>query len=244
MLFIDVLTAARLEAAQAWRATYFAQSHLERHPDPQGTILNVGNAQVIYGGAELPVNRAIGLGMVDPVLPAHLEAIEEFYAVRGLPARVDLCPLADNSLITLLGERGYRVERFYTVLVTRLPSPEAGEPPGDIRITPATPGDATRWVQVVSQGFDETEQPDPETVRILSANFHAQNAYAFLAWIGDEPAGVFHGFVEEPCDVRFDLCGPFWARLVVLTEVDGADVAHPVLADHLAGQVGCCREVV
>ncbi|HXF63441.1 MAG TPA: GNAT family N-acetyltransferase, partial [Caldilineaceae bacterium] len=188
-LFIDVLTAARLEAAQAWRATYFAQSHLERHPDPQGAILNVGNAQVVYGGADLPVNRAIGLGMVDPVRPAHLEAIEEFYAVRGLPARVDLCPLADNSLIMLLGERGYRVERFYTVLVTRLPSPEASEPPGDIRITPATPGDAARWVQVVSQGFDEAEQSNPETVRILSANFHAQNAYAFFAWIGDEPAG-------------------------------------------------------
>src|SRR5690554_315285 len=110
MFFADVLTAARLELAQAWRATYYARAHLEHQPDPRGDRLTIGGAQVIYGGADAPVNRAIGVGMVEPAGLPTIQAIEEFYAVRGAPVRVDVCRLADAALVNLLADRGYQIE--------------------------------------------------------------------------------------------------------------------------------------
>lgn len=201
MFFVDVLTAARLELAQAWRATYYARAQLEQQPAPQGDTLTIGGAQVIYGGADVPVNRAIGVGMVEPASLPTIQAIEEFYAVRGAPVRIDLCPLADGALVKLLADRGYQLERFYTVLAVRLPVAHA-EPPGDpILVTQATPSEASRWLTVVGQGFDEQEQPSPSMLRILRPNFYATNAYAFFAWIDDEPAGgggmYVHGGVAE-----------------------------------------------
>lgn len=201
MLFVDILTAARLEMAQAWRATHYARARLEHQPDPQGDTLTIGGAQVIYGGATAPVNRAIGVGMVEPVSVPTLEAIEEFYAVRGAPVRLDLCPLADAALVKLLAGRGYAVERFFTVLALRLPPPQTEPLPPEIRITQAAPAEAQQWLTVVGQGFTEQEQPDADMLQILYPNFHAANAHAYFAWIDGQPAGgggmYLHGGVAE-----------------------------------------------
>lgn len=201
MFFVDVLTAARLEMAQAWRATHYARARLEQQPDPQGDTLTIGGAQVIYGGATAPVNRAIGVGMVEPASIPTLEAIEEFYAVRGAPVRIDLCPLADTALIKLLAGRGYELERFSTILAARLPVSESDAPPQEIRISQALPAEAQHWLTVVGQGFDELDHPQETTLQVLHPNFYAANAYAFFAWIGDEPAGgggmYVHGGVAE-----------------------------------------------
>lgn len=201
MLFVDILTAARLEMALAWRATHYARARLEQMPDPQGDTLTIGGAQVIFAGAEAPVNRAIGVGMVEPVSVPTLEAIEEFYAVRAVAARIDLCPLADASLVELLAERGYQLERFQTVLAVRLPVAHTDPPVEAVRITETAPAEATHWLHVVGQGFDEQDEPSASMLRILSPNFHAANAHTFFAWIGDEPAGgggmYVHGGVAE-----------------------------------------------
>jgi len=201
MFFVDSLTAARLEMAQAWRATYYALARLEQQPDPQGDALTIGGAQVIFAGAEAPVNRAVGLGMVEPVSIPTLEAIEEFYAVRRVPVRIDLCPLADAGLPKLLADRGYLLERFQTVLAVRLPVASQELPATDIRVTQAVPAEAMRWLTVVGQGFDEQEQPSPSMLQILRPNFHAANGHAFFAWVGDQPAGgggmYLHGGVAE-----------------------------------------------
>lgn len=200
MFFVDVLTAARLEMAQAWRATHYARARLEQQPDPQGDTLTIGGAQVIYAGATAPVNRAIGVGMAEPASIPTLEAIEEFYAVRRAPVRIDLCPLADAALVKLLAGRGYALERFSTILAARLPAAESAAPP-EVRVTQATPAEAQRWLTVVAQGFDEQDQPQEATLQVLYPNFFAANAHAFFAWIGNEPAGgggmYLHGGVAE-----------------------------------------------
>jgi GNAT superfamily N-acetyltransferase len=200
MFFVDVLTAARLEMAQAWRATYYAKARLEQLPDPQSDVLTIGGAQVIYAGTTAPVNRAIGVGMVEPVSIPTLEAIEEFYAVRHAPVRLDVCPLADTGLLKLLAGRGYELERYSTILAVRLPV-SANAAPQEVRISKVTPAEAQQWLTVVGQGFDEQELPKQTTLQILHPNFYATNAYAFFAWLGDEPAGgggmYIHGGVAE-----------------------------------------------
>jgi hypothetical protein len=46
--------------------------------------------------------------------------MEAFYAGRGLPPELSLCPLADESLIDALCARGYRIRMFMHTWVREL----------------------------------------------------------------------------------------------------------------------------
>jgi hypothetical protein len=199
-MFVDLTLAARLEAAQAWRATHYARAALEANPVQDGSVVTRNDAQLVYGGPDRPVNRTIGLGMTAPVSAADLEAVEEFYRVRGAPIRVDLCPLADPTLVDLLRERRYIIERHVSILALPLPAELPAQDP-TIEITRATAADAALWLRVSARGFDATETPDPQTLAVLAPNFYSANAACYFARIDGEPAGTGglydHGGVAE-----------------------------------------------
>lgn len=191
MLFADSSLARRLEMVQAWRGVEYVQVQQARHPDLQGRVEAIAGGYALYSGARFPVNRAIGLGFESQVTGAELEQVEAFYQGCGLPARVDLCPLADGSLLNALKVRGYQLERFYSVLVC--PLPEEIEviplPPG-VEIAEVQPQEADLWLRTSAQGFSEVETPDQQTLDILAPNFYSPNATCFFAWVGGEPAGA------------------------------------------------------
>lgn len=190
MLFVDLTTAARLEAAQAWRGVYYALAHGSLEPASQSTVLAVAGGQVIYSGPGLPVNRAIGLGMGAPATAEDLDSIEEFFRSRGERPQIDLCPLADESLLALLREHNYGIARFANVLVCPLPQ---SIPPtvslGAAEVRRAKPDEADLWLRVVAQGFSGSETPPAADLRILAPNFYSENALCFFAWLDGEPAG-------------------------------------------------------
>jgi GNAT superfamily N-acetyltransferase len=190
MLFADPSLARRLEMVQAWRGVEYVQVQQARYPDLQGRVEAIAGGYALYSGGRFPVNRAIGLGFESPVTGAELEQIEAFYHACGLPARVDLCPLADSSLLNALQIKGYQLERFYSVLVCPLPEviDLAPLPPG-IEITEVQPQEGELWLKTVAQGFGEVEEPDQQTLDILAPNFYSPNATCFFARIGGEPAG-------------------------------------------------------
>jgi GNAT superfamily N-acetyltransferase len=190
MFFTDRTLATRLEAAQTWRGVYYALAHGLLEPASQSTVLAVAGGQVIYSGHGLPVNRAIGLGMDAPFTAEEIDSIEEFFGSRGERPQIDLCPLADESLLALLQERNYRIARFANVLVCPLPQPV---PPtvslGAAEVRLAKPDEAELWLRVVAQGFTGSEMPPEADLRILAPNFYSQNALCFFAWLDGEPAG-------------------------------------------------------
>ena len=67
--------------------------------------------------AASPFNQASGVGMNGQVTEAELDQLESFYRGRGSALRIMLCPLADPSLVQLLGCRGYRLTEMENVLV-------------------------------------------------------------------------------------------------------------------------------
>ena len=188
MHFVDANLATRLEQTQAWRATYYAQANIERASPPDGAVISVGGAQIVYGGPGLPVNRAIGLGLDAPVTPSDMEAIEEFYAIRQTTPSIDLCPLADASLLPLLRARGYLIERHYSVLFLPLPA-ELPPPNPAIRIARTAPDQADLWINTVGRGFDASDHASTDAIRLLTPNFYGGNSHCYLAWMGNAPVG-------------------------------------------------------
>jgi GNAT superfamily N-acetyltransferase len=202
MLFVDLALAHRLEMAHAWRGVEYARAQRTLHPDVPVKIEPVAGGYAIYAGEGSPLNRAVGVGLSGPVSRTDVEFVEQFYASCGAPSRVDLCPLADPSLLHLLKSGGYHLEQFFSVLVRALAEGAVPAPlPAEVRISRAGPAEAELWITTVAQGFGDAEVPAQETLDLLAPNFHSTNGTCFFAWMDGQPAGggaiYIHGGTAE-----------------------------------------------
>jgi len=119
-----------------------------------------------------------------------MERLEAFFEVRGAPTQIDLCPLADPSIIEQLGLRGYRLREFSNMLVR--PLREGGAPvPGDgaLRVQQCTPSEADVWATTVAQGFSENLIVSEENMIVLKSLFHRPDSICLLAWLEGRPVG-------------------------------------------------------
>jgi hypothetical protein len=124
--------------------------------------------------------------------------VHEFYSSRGETPRIDLCPLADGSLLRLLAESTYGVDSFYQVFLRSLDNlpPQTNPHPGML-VRPADPAEADLWILTTAQGFAGKEDPEPEVLDLLEPNFSSQNGVPFFAWVDGQPAGGGGMYLHE-----------------------------------------------
>jgi GNAT superfamily N-acetyltransferase len=203
MPFVDLALARRLEDAQTWRSIEYARACRTSHPD-QVAVVPVAGGYAVCSGASLPVNRATGLGMKGPVTQPDLDLVAQFFHSRG----VDLCPLADRSLLNLLRAGGYHLDGFLNVLFRAISdyAPDgasAARYSPHVQVRQVDPRERELWLHTVAQGFSGREDPPQEMLDILAPNFDSQIATCFLASIAGEPAGgaaiVTHEGAAELC---------------------------------------------
>lgn len=191
ILFANQSLAQRLELNEALNIADHTQTMAQLYPDEGAIVLPVTGGVAVFTGHTHPVNRTVGLGMSEAVFDTEVERIEAFYNQRQLFAQVDLCPLADASLIGLLGQRGYRAYRFWNVHVRRL-VPDEVYPARDSRVAPLELTEADLWSQTVARAFSGDEEGAPSELYIKLAHIaiNRPDVTCFMAWIGDEPVGV------------------------------------------------------
>jgi GNAT superfamily N-acetyltransferase len=188
--FVDLPAARRMEQVQSWRRWRYAEAYQALHPGLEVSLEQLASGFLIYCAPGSPLNRAVGLGMDRPLAKGVLAEVEKFYTGRGAAARVDLCPLADPSLIEGLKQAGYCLEMFDSVLFQALPSDfEKWPAPARVQVSQAAPEEAGLWLRLTAAGFCEKEEPDPATLDIVGPNFHSANAACFLARLDRQPAG-------------------------------------------------------
>ncbi len=138
-------------------------------------------------------NMAVGLGMSGPVAREEIEQLAAWYEGAGIEPRIEVCPLADVSLIQHCEALNFRVRSFDNVLFREL---SRGE--GVTTAQPAAPGISVR---VVSKGDDAeirrytriamtgSQSPDvalPETDYELSARIVKHpRTLSFIASVRD-----------------------------------------------------------
>ena len=187
-----------MEQVQSWRRWRYAEAYQSLHPTQEVGLEKLAGGSLIYCAPGSPLNRAVGLGMHLPLANGVLKEVERFYAARGEAARVDLCPLADPSLIEGLKRAGYCLEMFDSVLFQFLPADFADWPvPENIQVSQAAAEDAELWLKLTAAGFCEKEEPDQDTLDIIGPNFHSANAACFLARLDGRPAGGAAMFSHE-----------------------------------------------
>ena len=172
---IDFALARRLEAAEAAFGAELTEDHIWL---AGGCVASLGPGS--------PLTHALGMGMNGPVTSEDFCRLEAFYWERGAAPNIDLCPLADVSMIELLGVRGYRPLEFNNVLVRRI-TPEDS---GGLVMIPAR--DCEQWSLTLSRCFFGEENIPDELMVASRALFNAKSSSSFLI---DHTAGC--GFMVQ-----------------------------------------------
>src|SRR5580704_2675114 len=95
------------------------------------------------------------MGLYGEVTAPDMDRVEDFFRSRGVPSTIVVSPLADMSLPALLGERGYRIAEFNSVLIRRINEEEPFEPPAGIVIERVTRQNVSSWTHTLAKGFSQ-----------------------------------------------------------------------------------------
>jgi GNAT superfamily N-acetyltransferase len=214
MLACDVALAARIERAEA-RLLADGVACVARRVGAGSDVLSRrfagGHAAFTEPGS--PLNKVAGLGFEGVPPEKELAEVEEAFARRGCPVRVELSSLADPSLGAFLTRRGYVLEGFEDVLGLALPAAGLPQVPADVRVLSSGPEELERWLDVTVTGFlapDEQGVPSSETFeaevlrRVVRDFVQADGMTRFLAERAGAPAG---GGSVRIADGIAQLCG-------------------------------------
>ena len=119
---------------------------------PDAATLERGGGLAVYAAPGSPVNKVLGLGLGVECADDDLDAIEDFYAERGCPVQIELCPLTSPDLPSRLSKRGYVLQAFENELA-RLAPTEPVQSSSDADITVEVGAAEHPWLDVVAEGF-------------------------------------------------------------------------------------------
>ena len=189
--FVDLEFARRLEMAEMILPDCFEALRNYGPKDPIATTTVAGGI-AFCGGPDYPVNQIVGMGLHGEVTAGELDEVEEFFRSRGIPSTVVLSPLADESLRKLLGQRGYGIAEFNTVLIRRIRAQEPFTLPPGVVIERVTTETADPWMSAIAKGFEQ----DIVVAESVFGGFSVlPGALAFLARIEGKVVGGCGGRV-------------------------------------------------
>jgi GNAT superfamily N-acetyltransferase len=205
MVMINRKLAAQLEHHDAQHSAAYAIKRQEIDPLIPTSVETIGDGVAIFAGDQMPINRVIGLGTTAPVTERMFDQVDGIYAYNNTRASIDLCPLADESLIALLRQRGYKPAHLYTVLVRQLPALDYYPPESDVHV--ALADDAQLWTQTVSQGFLGKDDVPEDDVNPLLAHiaFMRPEVFCHIAYIDGVPAGGGAVSIQDKVAVFFSV---------------------------------------
>jgi len=189
-LIADLFLARRLESTDAWVSLLSAQIHAQLHPAGGALAEPIGGGYAVFTGVGSPLTQATGLGMKGPVTEADMERLEAFFEVRGSPTQIDLCPLADPTLLEQLALRNYRLRDFSNMLVRPLREGSIRVSlEGGLSVQQCTPAEDDLWARTVAQGFAENLFVSDESILVLKSLFHRPDSVCLIAWLDGRPVG-------------------------------------------------------
>ncbi|HTQ56434.1 MAG TPA: hypothetical protein VMI94_18320 [Bryobacteraceae bacterium] len=201
MTFAGLQLARRLEAAEAANDVACAEAHQRLNPALGAAVLPVAGGFAIFVGVQSPLTHALGLGMCRPVRAEEIARMEQFYRERAVSAAIDLCPLADASLVELLTRRGYRVVEFNNVLVRPLPGLASAA--GDPTIRLAMDAGEWLWARTVGRGFLEKDVLTDDEMQVGRSIWHMPGVRGYLASRGDSAEAAAAMTIRDGLAVLF-----------------------------------------
>lgn len=177
----DQRLAARLEAADAANLASLARTLSSYLPEAESEPAAGGVA--VFAGVGSPMTHVVGIGLRGTVATEELHRMESFFRERGSACVIDLCPLADGSVLDFIAKRPYQVIEFNNVLARRIaPDERLADTPG---VTVAQEAELGSWSRVVSEGFSEGMPVSDDMAALMAATCRGAQC-----WFAGEDRGA------------------------------------------------------
>lgn len=187
--FVDLEFARRLEMAETMLPDAVEAIRRNKPSLPIAAEVIAGGV-AFYGGPAFPANQIVGMGLYGEVTPDDVGRVEHFFRSRGVSSTVVVSPLADPVLLKILGQRGYRIAEFNSVLVRRIGASELFTPPPGIAIERVSAETATLWRRAIARGFSDVV---PVSEDVFDGFASLPSSLDFLARVDGEVAGGCSG---------------------------------------------------
>jgi GNAT superfamily N-acetyltransferase len=190
MLFSDLAMARRLERAEGYACVQFAEARRRLFPASGAEWMECAGACAVFDGVDSPVTQTFGLGILEQLSAASLDAIERFFLDRGAPVLHEVSPLAGVAALDLLCARRYRPIEISNVLYRPVEKP-ADEERANARVRVTGPEEAQLWATVSARGWSH-EHPElldfVQQTGVISAA--REQCPCFLAELDDQPGAA------------------------------------------------------
>ncbi len=180
-IFSDIALARRLERAESLANARSVEARRRLMPDSGAQWIEVAGAYAMYDGVRSPLTQTFGLGMFEMPSAADMDTIEAFFKDRGAPVFQEASPLADKSLLPLLGERGYRPVELTSVMFLPLSGRAAATTSGPIEVRVAAADERDLWAQTAAEGWRELAGIADLMLELARVSSAAEGTLPFLA---------------------------------------------------------------
>lgn len=181
----DRALARRMEEAEAANAFHFGRAARDGNVD----VEQICDGCAMFAGVGSPLTHAMGIGMAGPVSDEEFDRLEEFFQERGSPSLIDLCPMADMTVIENVTRRGYKVLEFNNLLLHRVdPKDAEWACPEEVEITAAEDDEEREWCELLVRGFSGGEEPSREMVDMVLSL--PAGGTSLFAHVGGDAAGT------------------------------------------------------
>lgn len=199
MIISDKTLSKRLERTEARANADFVETRAQLEPESGAEWIEIGGACAMFDGPESPLTQTFGLGLFEDSAADHLDALERFFREREAEVFHEVSPMADQSLLSLLGERGYRPIELTSVMCRELIDP--ADPPAagsalKTRVIGAEEYES--WARTSASGW-VSEHADLADFMFNFGVISAQceGAFPYIAELHGEPVATGMLFIYE-----------------------------------------------
>lgn len=188
-IFSDLELSRRLERAESHANAKFVEARARAYPESGAQWIDVAGAYAMFDGVSSPITQTFGLGLFDPITPAELEKIENFFKERGAPVFHEVSPLAGLELVALLNERGYHAMEFTSVMyraINRKADP-ASPRNENIRVRAIAENEGELWAQVTAQGWSHLPELSEYLLELAPMSAKREDSVSFLVELEEQP---------------------------------------------------------
>jgi GNAT superfamily N-acetyltransferase len=197
--FSDLTLSRRLERLEARSNALFVDARAGIYPESGAEWIEVAGAYAMFDGVGSPLTQTFGLGVFDPVTPADLEKLEDFFKRHGAHVHHEISPMADPALLPLLKERGYHPIELTSVMFRpigrgiRLESPISEKVSARLMRN----GEEEVWAQTSARGWSEVAEVADLVMELSYITAKRPCGLSFLAEVDGRPIATGALLIHE-----------------------------------------------
>jgi hypothetical protein len=193
MILSDIELSRKLERTEGRANADFVETHARLDPASNAEWIEVGGTYAMFDGIGSPLTQTFGLGIFEEATDENLERLEWFFKDRDAAVFHEVSPMADPSLLSLLGERGYRPIELTSVMYQELTPDSWSEHPKNpaVSVRRIRDDEADLWAEVAAEGWaTEHESLGEFMLAFGKIAARASGSHPFIAELGGRPVGA------------------------------------------------------